>query len=113
VRRRDEHRRRQLDDTAAKWVARGRGASGLLDPGELAEVEAWLQTESAHDLGEIPELASLVAASARARDRQARWQQELQVAHQIQRSLLPVRVPAVDGLSFAIHYEPAEQIGGD
>jgi hypothetical protein len=72
ARRRGEHRRRQLEDAVTQWVARGRGASGLLDTGELAEVAAWLQTESAHDLGEIPELASLVTASAAVRDRQAR-----------------------------------------
>src|SRR5512140_1608288 len=36
-----------------------------------------------------------------------------QLARQIQRSLLPANVPQVVGLEFAVHYEPAYQIGGD
>jgi serine phosphatase RsbU (regulator of sigma subunit) len=40
-------------------------------------------------------------------------ERDLRVARQIQRSLLPANVPQVVGLSFAVHYEPAYQIGGD
>jgi sigma-B regulation protein RsbU (phosphoserine phosphatase) len=40
-------------------------------------------------------------------------ERDLRVARQIQRSLLPAQAPAVVGLDFAIHYEPAYQIGGD
>jgi phosphoserine phosphatase RsbU/P len=42
-----------------------------------------------------------------------RLELDLRVARQIQRSLLPGAPPAVVGLEFAIHYEPAYQIGGD
>ncbi len=38
---------------------------------------------------------------------------DLRMARQIQRSLLPANVPQVVGLDFAVHYEPAYQIGGD
>ena len=38
---------------------------------------------------------------------------DLRMARQIQRSLLPANVPSVVGLDFAVHYEPAYQIGGD
>jgi serine phosphatase RsbU (regulator of sigma subunit) len=38
---------------------------------------------------------------------------DLRVARQIQRSLLPASTPQVVGLEFAVHYEPAYQIGGD
>ncbi len=44
---------------------------------------------------------------------QERLERDLRVARQIQRSLLPHDVPAVVGLDFAVHYEPAYQIGGD
>jgi phosphoserine phosphatase RsbU/P len=40
-------------------------------------------------------------------------ERDLRVARQIQRSLLPATPPNVVGLDFAIHYEPAYQIGGD
>lgn len=42
-----------------------------------------------------------------------RLERDLRVARQIQRSLLPADLPRVVGLDFAIHYEPAYQIGGD
>lgn len=42
-----------------------------------------------------------------------RLERDLRVARQIQRSLLPADMPRVVGLDFAIHYEPAYQIGGD
>ena len=45
--------------------------------------------------------------------RRANLERDLSVARQIQRSLLPPHVPQVVGLDFAVHYEPAYQIGGD
>jgi len=45
--------------------------------------------------------------------RRERLERDLRVARQIQRSLLPASPPTVVGLDFAIHYEPAYQIGGD
>jgi serine phosphatase RsbU (regulator of sigma subunit)/pSer/pThr/pTyr-binding forkhead associated (FHA) protein len=45
--------------------------------------------------------------------RREKLERDLRVARQIQRSLLPATVPQVVGLSFAVHYEPAYQIGGD
>ena len=42
-----------------------------------------------------------------------RLERDLRVARQIQRSLLPAKPPDVVGLDFAVHYEPAYQIGGD
>jgi phosphoserine phosphatase RsbU/P len=45
--------------------------------------------------------------------RREQLERDLRVARQIQRSLLPANVPQVVGLDFAVHYEPAYQIGGD
>jgi serine phosphatase RsbU (regulator of sigma subunit)/pSer/pThr/pTyr-binding forkhead associated (FHA) protein len=45
--------------------------------------------------------------------RRERLERDLGVARQIQRSLLPANVPEIVGLDFAVHYEPAYQIGGD
>jgi serine phosphatase RsbU (regulator of sigma subunit)/pSer/pThr/pTyr-binding forkhead associated (FHA) protein len=46
-------------------------------------------------------------------ERQRRFERDLKVARQIQRSLLPAKPPEVVGLEFAVHYEPAYTIGGD
>jgi sigma-B regulation protein RsbU (phosphoserine phosphatase) len=54
--------------------------------------------------------AAKVAVQLQQKDRLER---DLRVARQIQRSLLPPAVPQVVGLDFAVHYEPAYQIGGD
>ena len=54
--------------------------------------------------------ATRVAAQLAHREKLER---DLRVARQIQRSLLPANVPQVVGLDFAVHYEPAYQIGGD
>ncbi len=43
----------------------------------------------------------------------ARLDQELNVARQIQHSLLPKEIPQVEGYQFAAHYIPCEQVGGD
>ena len=45
--------------------------------------------------------------------RREKLERDLRVARQIQRSLLPASVPKIVGLDFAVHYEPAYQIGGD
>lgn len=50
------------------------------------------------------------AAQSAARERLER---DLRTARQIQRSLLPSAPPDVAGLDFAVHYEPAFEIGGD
>jgi serine phosphatase RsbU (regulator of sigma subunit) len=42
-----------------------------------------------------------------------RLERDVRVARQIQRSLLPKGLPDVMGLEFAVHYEPAYEIGGD
>jgi len=45
--------------------------------------------------------------------RREKLERDLRVARQIQRSLLPASVPQIVGLDFAVHYEPAYQVGGD
>jgi conflict system STAND superfamily ATPase/CHAT domain-containing protein len=60
----DEQQRRQLESAATEWANYGCGARGLLDPIELADAEAWQQTESARELGQSTEVAALIAASS-------------------------------------------------
>src|SRR5215207_7238092 len=47
-----------------------------------------------------------------ARERE-RIEQELQVARQIQRELLPEATPQLDGWEVTTYYEPAREVGGD
>jgi len=58
-------------------------------------------------------LAMHAARVAEQLSRRERLERDLRVARQIQRSLLPANPPEVAGLDFAVHYEPAYQIGGD
>lgn len=67
-------------------------------------------------LGTIAAQAAMAIHSARVASQSAhreRMERDLRMARQIQRSLLPASPPSVVGLDFAVHYEPAYQIGGD
>jgi sigma-B regulation protein RsbU (phosphoserine phosphatase) len=56
--------------------------------------------------------AQVVLALQESRQRE-RLREDLHLAQQIQRSLLPRRLPTVDGLQFAAEYRPAFSVGGD
>lgn len=62
----DGQRRRQLEQVAASWAARGRGTGGLLEADELEAAEAWRCTANARVLGESAELTALIEQSAQA-----------------------------------------------
>lgn len=82
-------------------------------------IEAEDSEFSQADLDLLTSLAAQIAlAMANAEMRielrtRQRLEHDLSVARQIQRSLLPPSPPDVVGLDFAVHYEPAYQIGGD
>jgi WD40 repeat protein len=87
-RRQDEQRRRALEARAAEWVARGRGASRLLDADELREARGWLTDDKARDLGvgdDIQQLlarsaAALAAEAAEVEARRRRWRRWVTIA---------------------------------
>jgi hypothetical protein len=62
-RRADEQRRRRLETKVGEWIERGRGVASLLDPVELSEAVAWMQSDAARELGYGAELPALVTAS--------------------------------------------------
>ncbi|HEY5933358.1 MAG TPA: SpoIIE family protein phosphatase [Kofleriaceae bacterium] len=77
---------------------------------------AGFRQEDVDLLQSIATQAGLAIHATRVASQLARREQldrDLRVARQIQRSLLPANVPQVVGLDFAVHYEPAYQIGGD
>ena len=55
----------------------------------------------------------LILTGARDEAERARVGNELAIGRRIQRSLLPRSFPEVEGWTFAAHYEPAREIGGD
>ncbi|MGE0870643.1 MAG: SpoIIE family protein phosphatase [Kofleriaceae bacterium] len=78
--------------------------------------EASFRQEDVDLLQAIATQAGLAIHATRVAAQLARREQlerDLRVARQIQRSLLPASMPQVVGLEFAVHYEPAYQIGGD
>ena len=77
---------------------------------------ALFKQEDVDLLGAVSAQAGLAIHTFRVQgqlQRRQRLERDLRVARQIQRSLLPATPPNVVGLDFAIHYEPAYQIGGD
>ncbi len=67
-----------------------------------------------------PELVALVAraielllAGAQDQADRVRVGHELRIGRQIQLALLPRRFPDLEGWTFAAHYEPAREVGGD
>lgn len=57
-------------------------------------------------------IAQLEAAQAELVKKE-RMEHELELARQVQRSVVPVTYPEVQGYQFAARYEPARQVGGD
>ncbi|GAB4114445.1 MAG: hypothetical protein Fur005_44770 [Roseiflexaceae bacterium] len=64
--------RRRLEARAAEWIKHGRGTTGLLDPVQLGEAEAWMNSAEARELGFDPVLQTLVSASRGAIEEQQR-----------------------------------------
>jgi hypothetical protein len=66
---RTEQLRRQLEADAAAWK---QAAAGLLDPGQLAELDAWLTPETHREIG-VSAAADAFIAASRAASRRRRW----------------------------------------
>ena len=126
-----------LADWLALACAAARGASlAIVDPsgrvlaGRLTE-ERWPQTReilldgrragtivastsvSSELVAVLARSVELILTGARDEAERARVGSELAIGRRIQRSLLPRSFPEVEGWTFAAHYEPAREIGGD
>jgi WD40 repeat protein len=62
-RRTDEQRRRRLEAKVDEWISHGCGRRGLLERDDLAEVQQWMQSDTAQLLGYSEQLPALVGAS--------------------------------------------------
>ena len=76
-----------------------------------------IRVESEDQLGDLADSFNRMSGSIEhllhvQREKQ-RLDDELRIAREIQKSLLPVRPPRMPGLSIADHCEPAREVGGD
>ncbi|MCR4440199.1 MAG: SpoIIE family protein phosphatase [bacterium] len=81
------------------------------------EVEDELDIDSSTELGEIAQAFSDITTKLRESQKnlaeQERLRKEMQVAQEIQRTLLPTELPKIEGYSIATFYEAAKEVGGD
>jgi serine phosphatase RsbU (regulator of sigma subunit)/anti-sigma regulatory factor (Ser/Thr protein kinase) len=91
----------------AEWVRRA-------DHGEIGDE---MDIDSSTEIGEIAQAFSEITSKFRASQKnladQERLQKEMQVAQEIQQTLLPREFPELDGYELASHYEAAREVGGD
>jgi serine phosphatase RsbU (regulator of sigma subunit) len=66
-----------------------------------------------NNLESVLDNAMLAAERQRAREEQQRLARELEIATQIQQSMLPTHAPSIPGLDIAFHFKPADEVGGD
>lgn len=115
-----------LEDKIAAWphlenAFRSAGAGSLvilplLARGEpVGSISLSFPEPHALDEEDLGFLTSLTAQCAQALERARLYEAERRVAVTLQRSLLPGRLPAVEGVEFAVRYLPAAglQAGGD
>ncbi len=101
---------------AGATVAGGPEASATLSLGLDGDVVGQVLYDPAmpEDLALLVRTAvEMALRGARQHANRVSAEQELAIGRDIQRSLLPRRVPVVEGWRFAADYEPAREVGGD
>jgi len=118
---------RVADDDPAKEYFEGLGslvAIPVFDHGEALNVAIQMRKEPyGFAREEIPELVWVTNLFGRAthnlvlseevREAHEALDRELAIVGEIQRSLLPTRLPRIDGLDLAVHYQASTRAGGD
>lgn len=91
----------------ADWVRRA-------DHGEIQDE---MDIDTSSEIGEIAQAFSEITTKFRASQKnlaeQERLQKEMQVAQEIQQTLLPSEFPDLEGYELASYYEAAREVGGD
>jgi serine phosphatase RsbU (regulator of sigma subunit) len=81
-------------------------------PDEIGQLENQFNQMAEQLVESIAREKATSEQSAR-REERARIEQELRTAQYIQRSLLPEKVPSLEGWMFQPYYQPAREVGGD
>ena len=81
------------------------------------EAQDEIEFHSSDEIGEIAQAFSEITEKFRKSQEslaeQERLQQEMQVAQEIQHTLLPAAFPEIEGYELASYYEAAKEVGGD
>lgn len=81
------------------------------------EAQDEMEFDSSDEIGEIAQAFSEITEKFRRSQEslaeQERLQQEMQVAQEIQHTLLPAAFPEIEGYEIASYYEAAKEVGGD
>ncbi|MFQ5602348.1 MAG: SpoIIE family protein phosphatase [bacterium] len=81
------------------------------------EIDDEIDIDASSEIGEIAQAFSDITQKFRASQKslvdQERLQKEMQVAHDIQQTLLPMEFPDLEGYEIASYYEAAKDVGGD
>lgn len=81
------------------------------------EIDDEIDIDASSEIGEIAQAFSEITHKFRESQRnlvdQERIQREMQVAQDIQQTLLPMEFPEVEGYEIASYYEAAKEVGGD
>lgn len=87
------------------------------DLGHGGDVKDEIDFDSGDEVGEIAKAFSDITDKFRQSQKnlaeQERIQKEMQLAQDIQQTLLPAETPIVEGYEIASHYESAKEVGGD
>jgi serine phosphatase RsbU (regulator of sigma subunit) len=100
------------------WMIVHTRQSRLFSPGEVALLQTYahqaaLAIQRAGLIEELwQKIKQLEAAQAQLVQKE-RMERELELARQVQQSVLPRTFPRIPGYAFAAHNEPARQVGGD
>ncbi len=81
------------------------------------EVQDEMDIDSSTEIGEIAKAFSEITTKFRESQKhlaeQEQLQKEMQVAQEIQQTLLPTEFPEIEGYEIASYYEAAKEVGGD
>ena len=83
------------------------------DGADYSALDQQLLRRLANQTAPVIRYGEIVAREATERAARQAYEQELQLAQQIQRDLLPRSLPELDGWELGARYEPSRQVGGD
>ena len=84
-----------------------------LDGSDYTALDKQLLRRLATQVAPVIRYGEVVAREAEERAARQSYEQELKLAEQIQRDLLPKRLPDLEGWELGARYEPSRQVGGD
>lgn len=100
------------------WLLVHRGKKAPFSPGQAALLQAFadqsaVAVQRAHLVTDLQDKIERLESAQAELAQKERLEHELELARQVQQSMLPKVFPRVAGYAFAGHCEPARRVGGD